>query len=95
MFFDMDPDDGAPPRVRPGDATRSPMMLPSLSLSRPSSRVATPRAGSPAPPMQRKASVSAGVLAMLEQQLDGVHINSDYEDIADNMRVEVPIVEDF
>ncbi|KAJ2773381.1 hypothetical protein IWQ57_001321 [Coemansia nantahalensis] len=45
--------------------------------------------------MQRKASVSAGVLAMLEQQLDGVHINSDYEDIADNMRVEVPIVEDF
>ncbi|KAJ2712525.1 hypothetical protein H4R19_002706 [Coemansia spiralis] len=93
MIFDMDPDDGAPARPRPGDTARSPIVLPSLSHA--SSRVGTPRAGSPAPPAQRRPSVSADVLSMLERQLDDARIDSDYEDIADNMHVEVPIVEEF
>ncbi|KAI7830011.1 kinase-like domain-containing protein [Kickxella alabastrina] len=32
---------------------------------------------------------------MLENQLDGIHMDSDYEDMADNEDVEVPLDEDF
>ncbi|KAJ1726119.1 hypothetical protein LPJ61_005408 [Coemansia biformis] len=97
MIFDMDLDDGAPAGTRPAAAAQSPIALPSLSLSlsRPSSRLAHSRAKSPAPPTQRKSSVSAGILTMLEKQLDHTHIDSDYEDMAGSVHVEVPIVEEY
>ncbi|KAJ2384276.1 hypothetical protein GGI05_005061, partial [Coemansia sp. RSA 2603] len=39
--------------------------------------------------------VSAGVLDMLESQLDDTHIDSDYEDMASSVSVEVPLDHDF
>ncbi|KAJ2907732.1 hypothetical protein GGI21_003592 [Coemansia aciculifera] len=45
--------------------------------------------------MRRKPSISAGVLDMLEHQLDDTHIDMDYEDMTCNVQVEVPIVDDF
>ncbi|KAJ2227587.1 hypothetical protein GGH97_006498, partial [Coemansia sp. RSA 475] len=94
MMFDMDFDEGAA-SAKPKTAIQSPIVLPLLSLSRPSSRMANTRTESPAPPMNRKPSVSAGFLDMLEHQLDDTHIDSDYEDITSQVQVEVPIVEEF
>ncbi|KAJ2227370.1 hypothetical protein EV180_002482 [Coemansia sp. RSA 518] len=94
MMFDMDFDEGAA-SAKPKTAIQSPIVLPLLSLSRPSSRMANTRTESPAPPMNRKPSVSAGFLDMLENQLDDTHIDSDYEDITGQVQVEVPIVEEF
>ncbi|KAJ1840175.1 hypothetical protein LPJ70_004762 [Coemansia sp. RSA 2708] len=98
MMFDMDFEEGASPPKRKA-AIQSPLVLPSLSLSRPgsrpSSRLANTRSESPAPPTHRKPSVSAGFLDMLEHQLDDTHIDSDYEDITSRVQVEVPIVDDF
>ncbi|KAJ2821828.1 hypothetical protein IWW50_004477 [Coemansia erecta] len=94
MMFDMDFDEGAAASKRK-TAIQSPVVLPSLSLSRPSSRMANNRSESPAPPINRKPSVSAGFLDMLENQLDDTHIDSDYEDITGRMQVEVPIVDEY
>ncbi|KAJ2326967.1 hypothetical protein IWW51_002003 [Coemansia sp. RSA 2702] len=97
-MFDMDFEEGASPPKRKA-AIQSPLVLPSLSLSRPgsrpSSRLANTRSESPAPSTHRKPSVSAGFLDMLEHQLDDTHIDSDYEDITSRVQVEVPIVDDF
>ncbi|KAJ2784154.1 hypothetical protein H4R18_001281 [Coemansia javaensis] len=90
MMFDMDLEEGAP--QRPPPAVQVPIVLPALALSRPSSRLADGRSASP---MQRKHSVTAGVVSMLERQLDDTHIDSDYEDMAGSVRVEVPIVEEY
>ncbi|KAJ1812190.1 hypothetical protein LPJ75_003767 [Coemansia sp. RSA 2598] len=77
-------------------AAQSPLIaLPPLPLSRPGSRLAGPRTESPTPSIRRRPSVSAGILSMIENQLDETHIDSDYEDIASNVQVEVPLVDDF
>ncbi|KAJ2079299.1 hypothetical protein H4R24_003876 [Coemansia sp. RSA 988] len=94
-MFEMDLEEDASSKTRLKDNIRSPIMLPSLSLSRPSSRLGTTRSGSPASSALRKPSVSAGCLNMLEHQLDGSHIDPDYEDMADRVQVEVPIIDDF
>ncbi|KAJ2753280.1 hypothetical protein H4S06_003774, partial [Coemansia sp. BCRC 34490] len=100
MMFDMDIEDTNLTSPTKGcqkldAAARSPLVLPSIAVSRPSSRMAASRSASPAPLMHRKASVSAGVLSLLESQLDDTHIDSDYEDMAERVQVEVPIVDDF
>ncbi|KAJ2510414.1 hypothetical protein GGI11_005284 [Coemansia sp. RSA 2049] len=100
MMFDMDIEDTNRTSQTKGcqkldAAVRSPLVLPSIAVSRPSSRMAASRPASPAPLMHRKASVSAGVLSLLESQLDDTHIDSDYEDMAERVQVEVPIVDDF
>ncbi|ORX73210.1 Pkinase-domain-containing protein [Linderina pennispora] len=59
--------------------------------SRPGSRMAS-RPGSPA--LHRKQSVSKGVVDMLEGQLDGLHVDAEY-DMEGHVQVEVPIDEDF
>ncbi|KAJ1884615.1 hypothetical protein LPJ66_010528, partial [Kickxella alabastrina] len=82
------------PHYRPPKPAQSPIVLPSLTLSRPGSRLAGSRSESQAVP-RRRPSISARTLNMLENQLDGIHMDSDYEDMADNEDVEVPLDEDF
>ncbi|KAJ2741252.1 hypothetical protein GGI19_006976, partial [Coemansia pectinata] len=82
------------PSDKPSRSVQSPLQLPSMTLLRSDPRVASPRSGSPIH-MRRKPSVSAGVLDMLEHQLDDTHIDSDYEDMTCNVQVEVPIIDDF
>ncbi|KAJ2559254.1 hypothetical protein EV175_000421 [Coemansia sp. RSA 1933] len=100
-MFDMDIEDGSHPPEKKGSSptskfARSPIVLPSVTLSRPSSRMTNSRSASPAPPqMNRKPSVSAGVLSLVESQLDNMHIDSDYEDMAERVQVEVPIIDDY
>ncbi|KAJ1904916.1 hypothetical protein LPJ81_002215 [Coemansia sp. IMI 209127] len=98
-MFDMEIEDGPHPPAKGDRASkfaRSPIVLPSVTLSRPSSRMTNSRPASPAPPsMHRKPSVSAGVLSLVESQLDNVHIDSDYEDMAERVQVEVPIIDDY
>ncbi|KAJ1958104.1 hypothetical protein GGI12_004825 [Dipsacomyces acuminosporus] len=94
MMFDMELDEGESPRKQPR-SVQSPILLPSVTLSRPGSRLASPRPESPLAISRRKPSVSAGVVGMIEDQLEGIHIDSDYEDMAKSVQVEVPIVEDF
>ncbi|KAJ2454707.1 hypothetical protein EV183_001291 [Coemansia sp. RSA 2336] len=91
-MFDMDLDEGDM-ATKPKPAIHSPLVLPSLSLSRPSSRL-----GNTEPPIQpanRRPSLSAGFVDMLEHQLDDTHIDSDYEDMSRKIQVEVPIVDDY
>ncbi|KAJ2726131.1 hypothetical protein GGI07_000770 [Coemansia sp. Benny D115] len=98
-MFEMDLDDSAPvpPSGLPAGSS-SPLVLPSLTLSRPGSRMAGHALGSEPPVVplaRRKPSVSAGLLCMLEDQLDATHIDPDYEDMASGVDVEVPLVDDF
>ncbi|KAJ2795811.1 hypothetical protein H4S07_006385, partial [Coemansia furcata] len=93
MMFDMEFDEGCP-RDKPTCSVQPPLQLPSMTLLRSDPRVASPRSGSPSH-MRRKPSVSAGVLDMLEHQLDDTHIDSEYEDMTCNVQVEVPIIDDF
>ncbi|KAJ2776238.1 hypothetical protein GGI15_004903 [Coemansia interrupta] len=79
---------------KPAAHAAPPLSLPSLTLSRPGSRPAS-RSQSPAPPAPRRPSVSAGVLDMLEEQLDATHIDRAYEDMASSVEVEVPLDHDF
>ncbi|KAJ1772845.1 hypothetical protein EV179_003428 [Coemansia sp. RSA 487] len=97
-MFDMEIEDAGHPPAKGGRASKiaqSPIMLPSAMLSRPNSRMTNSRSASPAPPMFRKPSVSAGVLNLVESQLDDIHIDSDYEDMAERVQVEVAIVDDY
>lgn len=85
-------------RLKKHNLLQSPIQLPSVTFSRPGSRLGSgpaSRSESPIPMMRRKHSVSAGVVDMLEHQLDDMHIDSDYENIDTNVRVEVPIVDDY
>ncbi|KAJ1721380.1 hypothetical protein LPJ53_004104 [Coemansia erecta] len=75
---------------KPAGQPAPPLALPALTLSRPTSR-----SHSPAPPVHRRPSVSAGVLDMLESQLDATHIDRAYEDMASSVSVEVPLDHDF
>ncbi|KAJ2160562.1 hypothetical protein GGF46_002158 [Coemansia sp. RSA 552] len=95
--MDLGEDGAAKKPTNSAVAQATPIVLPSLSLSRPGSRPGSRlAAGRPASPAtHRKPSVSAGLLSMLEHQLDDVHIDSDYEDMASSEQVEVPIVDDF
>ncbi|KAJ2706809.1 hypothetical protein FB645_001257 [Coemansia sp. IMI 203386] len=95
MIFDMELEEGSALRKQPRATHSPPITLPPLSLSRPGSRLAGSRTESPAPSVRRRPSVSAGILAMVESQLDDTHIDSDYEDMASNVQVEVPLVDDF
>ncbi|KAJ2873809.1 hypothetical protein FB639_004170, partial [Coemansia asiatica] len=99
MIFDMEFDESSTlrkhPKEKAGAAQSPPIALPPLSLSRPDSRLAGSRTESPTPSIRRRPSVSAGILAMIENQLDETRIDSDYEDMACNVQVEVPLVDDF
>ncbi|KAJ2880236.1 hypothetical protein IWW38_005983, partial [Coemansia aciculifera] len=93
-MFDMELDEDSS-LDKPLRAMHSPpLQLPSMTILRSDPRVASPRSESPNH-MRRKPSVSAGVLDMLEHQLDDTHIDMDYEDMTCNVQVEVPIVDDF